>query len=355
MNPVYKQLREKLHKLPIGMPETDDAYEILRTIYTEDEAELALKIPVMDTDLEGIAGKTGWEAGKLKDKLDHMARKGTVLKYTVDGKTMYRLLPSMVGFIETPFWPGKVDDRVRSLSPVWRRYFNEKYAHEIGDRGQALTRVIPLNIPVKDESQITPFEYLPELLKSVDYFAVGYCPCRMIARQTGNGCDHSIDNCLHFGSMGRYMVDHGMGREVSREEVVQILRKANKEGLVHITDNHQGHIETVCNCCSHACIWLRARRDIKLPNAFKRSNYVAAVETDLCTGCETCADRCPVDAITVTDASTVDREQCIGCGVCSPTCPGEAIALQRRPAAEIDAIPTRRKYAVNMIREKQSN
>ncbi|MBS7249135.1 MAG: hypothetical protein KIH08_00880 [Candidatus Freyarchaeota archaeon] len=41
-------------------------------------------------------------------------------------------LPSIVGFSETPFWPGRKDDRALKLAPLWKDYFERKFAYEIG-------------------------------------------------------------------------------------------------------------------------------------------------------------------------------------------------------------------------------
>ena len=69
-------------------------------------------------------------------------------------------------------------------------------------------------------------EALKAKVEEQDYCAVGKCPCRQMARYIGRGCEHSLDNCLHFGSMARYMVEQGMAREISTEETLEILEQA---------------------------------------------------------------------------------------------------------------------------------
>ena len=47
-----------------------------------------------------------------------------------------------------------------------------------------------------------------------------------------------------------------------------------------------------------------------------------------CTGCETCLERCQMEAIEVTDGiAVIMRDRCIGCGLCVTTCPTDAIQL----------------------------
>ncbi len=55
----------------------------------------------------------------------------------------------------------------------------------------------------------------------------------------------------------------------------------------------------------------------------------AKVDAGTCTGCETCVDECPSQAISMAeDKAVVDPEACIDCGVCVDSCPVEAISME---------------------------
>ncbi|MCC6581271.1 MAG: 4Fe-4S binding protein [Phycisphaeraceae bacterium] len=46
-----------------------------------------------------------------------------------------------------------------------------------------------------------------------------------------------------------------------------------------------------------------------------------------CTGCTTCADECPTDAIAMKDEKPVLNEgECVDCGTCRDNCPEGAIS-----------------------------
>ncbi len=54
----------------------------------------------------------------------------------------------------------------------------------------------------------------------------------------------------------------------------------------------------------------------------------AKVDTKECTGCESCVDACPLEAIEMQDdLAVIDEETCDECGTCVDTCPVEAISL----------------------------
>ena len=54
----------------------------------------------------------------------------------------------------------------------------------------------------------------------------------------------------------------------------------------------------------------------------------AKVNKDICVGCGSCVDACPVTAIKLDgDKAAVSEGDCIECGACVGTCPCEAISL----------------------------
>jgi Fe-S-cluster-containing hydrogenase component 2 len=50
------------------------------------------------------------------------------------------------------------------------------------------------------------------------------------------------------------------------------------------------------------------------------------VDTEKCTGCGTCADTCPTNAITIENNIAVISEECIDCLSCIDECPEGAIS-----------------------------
>jgi ferredoxin len=55
----------------------------------------------------------------------------------------------------------------------------------------------------------------------------------------------------------------------------------------------------------------------------------AKVDAETCTGCETCLDSCPSEAIRMEgEKAVIDVEKCVDCGVCVDECPVEAISME---------------------------
>lgn len=328
---VYVQLAKHLDKAVAGVPMSPTLLEILKILYPGEEAGVACRLNIYENKTlaqceEVIPDKVGL----LEEILSSMAHRGTVLTEQKPGRErIYRLLPVVVGFSEVPFLSGVDTPEKRALAPLWKRYMEEDFGREM-ERGLPLIRVVPVAESLEDEAEVLPFDALRVKLDEASFMAVGHCPCRQIGKYNNEGCDRPTENCMHFGSLGRYIVEQGMGRQIDKEEALQILKTATEEGLVHVCDNVQGGLHTICNCCPCCCAFFRAKLGAGY-DSISRSNYVARVDAEACTACGTCEERCPVNAITVDEVAVVDSDVCIGCGVCTPTCGGDdAIMLRVR-------------------------
>jgi NAD-dependent dihydropyrimidine dehydrogenase PreA subunit len=170
-------------------------------------------------------------------------------------------------------------------------------------------------------------ENVAEMIKGAGHWGVSTCSCRLphwIA-DPGNHCNHLLETCLFLGDMARWGIEHGMCREITYEEAVELLRKCNEDGLVHSYDPN----DFICNCCSDCCVFHVGIRQTGA-KLLQPSNFVAYIDDSTCQACGTCAERCPMGAIEVSDQASVDKPKCIGCGVCFPTCSSSSIRFIRR-------------------------
>jgi ferredoxin len=330
---LYTKLAERHDKgQMVGAPMTKTLLKIFMHLYNPEEAEVALTLPFdKNLSLSEVTALNPDKGDRIEEILDGMASGGTVYRDLRPGKDKrYRLLPSLVGWQETPFWSGRETEQAKALSPLYKEYHQEAFAAEMA-RGIPLMRVIPVDTSLNATSDILPFDDIKPMIEASSYQAVGHCPCRINAKFRGEACHYSTENCLHFGGMGRYMVAHGLAREITKEETLKILKAADDEGLVHIIDNIEGYMHTICNCCPCCCSFLVPINKNWGLDMLSKSNYLASVDGDACVGCDVCAERCPVGAIKIIDdAAHVDATACLGCGACTSACPTEAIRLGRR-------------------------
>ena len=110
-----------------------------------------------------------------------------------------------------------------------------------------LLRAIPIDKTVEVSKTILPFEDIVKVIDNYEYYTVSHCVCRERHRLDPDYEDSPFpsETCLHFNELGRYCVENGMGREITKEETIEILKKAADAGLVHGMQNHQDTPETL--------------------------------------------------------------------------------------------------------------
>jgi Pyruvate/2-oxoacid:ferredoxin oxidoreductase delta subunit len=147
------------------------------------------------------------------------------------------------------------------------------------------------------------------------------------------------------------MVDHGVARFISLEEMLELLSAADQEGLVLQPENTKNPL-FVCCCCGCCCNVLTSARQFPRPAEYFSSNFCAKVDGDACNACEACVARCQMNAILMVDGNAqVDSTRCIGCSLCVTTCPSHAIRLQKKDTARVPPDNTKALY-VQLLQER---
>lgn len=337
MADVFDQLAEKLNSLPNGFPSTPDRLElkILKKIYTEEEAEMTLKISPLPESVDQIASRWGKSAEDTQKILDTLVHKGQIGSARMKGAQKYFLLPFMVGILEEqlPHLDKELTDLIVQYIP--------HLMPTLGGFEPAVMRTVPTNIKIDAEHQVHPYEDLREVMKKAKSFQLMDCMCKKIGELQGNPCKHSMEVCLGISNSEGAFDKYKRGRIISREEALEVLKKSEEEGLVHSTYNVQNGQMFVCNCCSCCCGILIGMKRFNAPYLMASSNYIAEIDQDSCIQCGVCAnERCPMEAISeISNGYVVDPERCIGCGVCSTGCESEAITMIRKPEEQLNQPP----------------
>jgi electron transport complex protein RnfB len=331
---VYAKLREFLDTMPGGYPSTDIGVEIkiLKKLYTPEQAELTMKLKEEPEEVSEIANRIGMDESELAQKLEEMAQKGLIFRVKEGNKPLYQAYQFVVGIYE--FQLKNLD---REFSELFEQYL-PYYGMAMANVKTGQLRKIPLGSALETATSVAPYTDVRELIKDKDFISVQQCICRKEQGLLGNECSYPQEVCLGFGDFARFYVDNGMGRQIDMAETLKILDLAEDTGLVLSPSNAQT-IDYICCCCSCCCPTLRFAKMMARPTDIIQTYYVSKIDPELCTACEACIERCPMDAINLDgDVAEIIDGRCIGCGVCIPTCPEEAISLVEKPGMEAPPI-----------------
>ncbi len=331
MTDTYEKLRQFLDQFPIGFPKTASGVEIeiLKRLFSEDEAELATFLTPFPEEASLIAERAGIDAKNLEQKLESMALKGLVFRVRRRGQTLYNAAPFMIGLYE--YAVKKID---KKLAALFKEYYETAFLDELGASNVPGFKVVPIEENIRNDTVLLPFHKLKESVRSSRKIAVADCVCRKEAKLTGEGCNYPMETCLSFGVAAEYYIDNGLGREITADEAIRIIEEADRAGLVHAGANSK-HLSNICNCCPCCCASMKGiTKSGHDKKKYMNALFEAIVDEETCTGCESCADRCPVGAITTGETALVDRDKCLGCGLCATDCPIGAISLVLREDRE---------------------
>lgn len=325
---TYEQLRKILHKNPIGAPKSRALDEILRILFTPEEAEVAVGMTFVPKSVEHIAASAGVSKESAERRCESMAAKGVVYSRRKKGQMGYSLVPTVPGLFEFPFMTGGGTPEHDRLAHLWQQYQDEALGREFGGSVTPVIRVIPVEQTIDAHSEVLHFDLVSKMLERAETFALAHCACRVTVR----ACDKPTETCLMFDGTARFLVERKFAREITKEQALEVLRIGEEAGLVHTCTNSQDRLAVICNCCPCCCIVLKGWTRLKNPYAFARSRWHGSVDAQLCTGCATCRDeRCPMAAIEITDdVAAIQPDRCIGCGLCVSTCPEAAISMVPR-------------------------
>jgi len=273
-----------------------------------------------------------------------MLMKGAIGWKEKDGTSHWYVLPLVIGMYE--FQDGDPSPEFLNDARAYFRTLGFGRSFLAVKPSQMRTIPIPLSIPV--EHHVATYDQIRTIVReSPGPFVVLPCICRRSKAMKNKPCAKTSreETCLAFGDMAKMVLRRKHCREVSRDDVLEILRQNEEDGLVLQPANTR-QPEFVCSCCGCCCGMLSYQKFLPHPVDFWASNYYAEVSAEACAQCGTCVSRCQVGAVTLTGRSgeaKINLSRCIGCGLCVPTCPSDAIRLKKKepetaPPADEEAL-----------------
>jgi len=297
-------LAQKISGTETAFTENDPEYYALECLVTDDMADLVmhmdLRVPI---SAKKLSQKSGESLEKTNRMLGEMAKRG-VLEATLANGELEFILPIYIpGILEYAVTNVKQAEQYPQLGRAFEQLSLKLLGQDpamipVGGAGKAM-RVIPVEAAIPAETKTASYEQLSYWLKKYDFFAVGSCSCRVSRRLMGEGCGHlEKDMCIAVGEPAQFAVMGGVMRQITYEECLEVLRKAEDNGLVHQVTNVDGEdkIFGICNCCRCSCFGLRSSQYYNTPN-MSRSNFVAKIDEEKCVACGQCVEYCPANAV----------------------------------------------------------
>lgn len=283
----------------------------LYNIITDEQCEIGLKMekrkPRTLADMKALCPEYSEE--ELLKQLEEMSYNGVIeWNYENPQHDKQWVVPMYVpGSAEF----GNMNDEVLKAHPEVGMFFErmsriplQGLTHMIPEGGAGVgMHVIPVENAINMENNSSSFEHISYWLDKYDgKYAASPCSCRKSRKTYDEGCGDDPEGwCIAVGDMADYVVETNKGgRYITKEEVLEILKKAEDNGFVHQITNIDGEekIFAICNCNINVCYALRTSQLFNTPN-ISRSAYVAHVVKDNCVACGRCVEVCPAGAATL--------------------------------------------------------
>jgi len=285
-----------------GIKPTDPEYRILEPVVSEEMAEVALCLDLRKPQtVEEVAARCNKPVPLTGQLLMELAMAGVCFVNKIDGVDQFWHDTWVPGIMEMMTNNKENVKKYPQIAESFEAYGRVRGPMTAGNFpvGVGLMRVIPIESAIDGNSRKASYEEVSQYLNENTIFSVSDCSCRTVREVMGEGCGHlKEDMCIQMGHAAEYYIRTGRGREITREEAFEIIKRAEENGLVHQIPNTDGPGKThaICNCCGCSCLSLRTA-EMFINTDMVRSNYVSQVDVQKCVACGECVEACPVNAL----------------------------------------------------------
>ncbi len=289
-----------VNKIDENAPE----YYSLASIVTDDEADVAIAAGLRKVRTAAwLAKKVGKPVEEVEKLAKHLAWIG-VFRCTYNkelGVDEYFMQIFAPGIMEMLVNNQELLDTHPEVGRAFEEYtrIRMQTMSPLIPNGYGLMRVVPVESAIKDLPGVSNYEKLSYYLNKYDTFCVSPCSCRASRSSINDGCGHLAEEmCVQMGKGAEHYIRTGRARQITREEALEIIARAEENGLMHDIPNIEeaGESAAICNCCACACFGLRVGLMFGARDAI-RSNFQAEVDEAKCVACAQCVEVCPANAL----------------------------------------------------------
>ena len=195
-------------------------------------------------------------------------------------------------------------------------------------------RVITVDSVVDSENTVQTYDQVKTYIDQNEIIAVTECYCRhaaVLRDEDTHGMPNDV--CMQFGTSAQYSIQRLGGKSLTKAEAMDVIKRSQKAGLIHMSSNTAEGNGFICNCDKWHCGAVKNAMSMEKPGVYFNSGFDPIFDPDRCTACETCIDRCPPEALSMGEDNVpvVDFDLCFGCAVCATGCEDEAISMVNKP------------------------
>ncbi len=313
-------------------------YRILSILLTEKQADVALAAGLRkERTVSVLSRKSGYTIEEVTRVANDLAELGLFSTWMDDGTRKYY----MDAFFPATMINVLTNKTVVANHPELGELY-DKYAAKLDDMfpdnravGTGMVRVLPVQDSVSidssaaavrigtqddddddesdesdgsdesaegisdDDGIVSKYEKISFYLNKANRFCLSSCACAVARRLTCEG-DGFIedDKCLHLDRMAEYYIETCRGREISRQEAFDFIRKTDAAGYLHVLVNTygRGRALTICTSKYSTCFGLRGAIS-RGTYASVASNFIAGYSESDCIACKECMKKCPTNAL----------------------------------------------------------
>lgn len=288
----------------------DVAVDYLELFFTKEEADFIEKIDkeiFTEKDIEKII------EGNAEEFIKNSYRRGII-----------SLADEKEGIYKVGNFYGRLDifaisetEKYRSIPKEARKAIDGWYFDQYYDSLDKDPKVRPT------EDEVLTLQETLDFIDSQDRpVYLNYCDCRSLS----GDCNMPTKTCITYKNGINTFVHRGLSEEIDKERAKEVVREADKAGLMH-TANPNG----ICNCCDDCCYLFRGQEKRDSRGFWPKSNHIVEIDKNLCVGCGLCTKRCRFKVFTKEGRDIqVDESKCVGCGICATACPVGALKMKGR-------------------------